>query len=108
VTRPAPAADTAPASGALGLLEARGYAIQVEACDRMAKAAAVRVSEVLTVHNRVVCALVVGPVAAVQEALAVGRAAMADYEHLLAAHVIAQPAAGLVAAFAGAPAGAGV
>ncbi len=100
-----PRPEAAAPAGALGLLEARGYGIQVEACDRMAKAADIRLVDVLTVHNRVVCVLLTGEVGAVQEAVAVGRQTMSGYEHFLAAWVIPQPAPSLVRAFAGAPGG---
>jgi flagellin len=43
-----------------------------------------------------------GDIGAVQEAIAVGREAMTDYEHLLCATVIAQPSPGLLNAFAAA------
>ena len=94
-------------AGALGLLETRGYASQVIANDRMVKAAAVEVINVLTVHNRVVCSLVQGDVGAVREAIAVGQQALAGYEHILAAAVIPQPMPAVLRAFGPRPAGAG-
>ena len=103
VTRPAHP-DARNPSGALGLLEARGYGIQIEACDRMIKAAAVDLVDVLTVHNRVVCVLVTGDVGAVREAVAVGRDTMAQYVHFLCDCVIPQPAPGLFGAFVASPA----
>lgn len=77
---------------ALGLLETRGYGVQVEANDRMVKAADVEVSRVLTVHNRVVCTLVEGAVGSVREALEVGRQSLSAYDHFLCSTVIPQPA----------------
>ena len=106
VTRPLPPLTDTP-EGALGLLETRGYGIQVLACDSMVKAADVEILHVLTVHNRVVCALVQGDVGAVHEALAVGRQSLATYEHFMSATVIPQPQSQVVAAFtAPVPAGA--
>ncbi|MFA6112195.1 MAG: BMC domain-containing protein [Candidatus Latescibacterota bacterium] len=93
--------------GALGLLETRGYAAQVIANDRMVKAAAVEVINVLTVHNRVVCSLIQGDVGAVKEAIAVGRQVLAGYEHLLAAAVIPQPVPAVLQAFGPRPQTAG-
>ncbi len=92
-----PAAPVQP--GALGLLETRGYAVQVTAVDRMVKAAAVEVLNVLTVHNRVVCTLVQGDVGAVREAIAVAQQALAGYEHLLGTAVIPQPMSVVLQAF---------
>lgn len=96
--------------GALGLLETRGYAAQVIANDRMVKAAAVEVINVLTVHNRVVCSLIQGDVGAVKEAIAVGRQVLAGYEHLLGVAVIPQPMPAVLQAFGPRPqvAGGGV
>ncbi|MEW6756232.1 MAG: BMC domain-containing protein [Candidatus Latescibacterota bacterium] len=101
--------EAAVRQAALGLVETRGYGVQVVACDLMAKTAAVEVVNVLTVHNRVVCSLVQGDVGAVQEAVAAARALLADYPHFLGSAVIPQPARAVLQAFA-APrsAGAGV
>lgn len=96
--RPDPDAERA----ALGLLECRGYGVQVEACDRMGKAADVALVDVLTVHNRVVCTLIRGGVGAVREAIAVGRETMGTYNHFLCDTVIPQPAPGIVGTFGGA------
>ena len=85
--------------GALGILEARGYGIHVFANDAMVKAASVEVMNVLTVHNRIVCSLIRGEVDAVREAIAVGRNALADYEHFLCASVIPQPVPEVLWAF---------
>lgn len=93
--------------GALGLLETRGYAAQVIANDRMVKAAAVEVVNVLTVHNRVVCSLIQGDVGAVKEAIAVGRQVLAGYEQFLAAAVIPQPMPAVLQAFGPRPQAAG-
>ena len=84
---------------ALGLIERRGYGLHVTTNDQMAKAAAVEVFRVLTVHDRVVCSLIVGDIGAVREAVAVGRALLQDDEHFLGSAVIAQPVADVLQAF---------
>lgn len=94
--------------GALGLIETRGYGIQVVANDRMVKAAAVEVINVLTVHNRVVCSLIQGDVGAVKEAIAVGREVLDGYPHFLAAAVIPQPLPAVLQAFGPRPLGVSV
>ena len=97
-------------SGALGLVETRGYGVHVDINDRMVKTAAVEVIGVLTVHNRVVCSLIQGDVGAVEEAIAVGRGLLADYEFFLCSAIIPQPVPELLQAFAPDPqlAGGGV
>lgn len=93
--------------GALGLIETRGYGIQVRVTDQMVKTAAVEVFNVLTVHNRVVCSLVRGDVGAVKEAVAAASALLADYEHFLCSTVIAQPVPEIWQAFGPQPRAAG-
>lgn len=85
--------------GALGLLETQGYGLQVLADDRMVKAAQVEVANVLTVHNRVVCSLILGEVGAVKEALAVGRELASSSSRFLGAAFIAQPVPQILQAF---------
>jgi len=72
----------------------------------MVKTAAVEVINVLTVHDRVVCSLVLGDVGAVNEAIAVARDELADYEHLMATALIPQPRPEVLAAY-GVPTGGG-
>ncbi|MBI2503129.1 MAG: BMC domain-containing protein [Candidatus Latescibacteria bacterium] len=91
--------EIAPVSGALGLLETQGYGLQVLADDRMVKAAQVEVANVLTVHNRVVCSLIIGEVGAVKEALAVGRELAAASSKFLGSAFIAQPVPQVLQAF---------
>ena len=91
--------------GALGILETRGYGIHVPTNDDMVKAAAVTVYNVLTVHNRVVCSLIRGDVAAVREAVAVGEARLSSNEHFLCSACIPQPLPDVLAAFGPPPAG---
>ena len=77
--------------GALGLMEARGYGAHVRSIDVMAKAAAVRVFRVLSVHDRVVCTLIQGNVGAVQEAIAVGRELIGSSPYFRCSAVIPKP-----------------
>jgi len=85
--------------GALGLLETQGYGLQLLADDRMVKAAQVEVVNVLTVHNRVVCSLIVGEVGAVKEALNVGRELASASAKFLTSAFIPQPVPQLLQAF---------
>ncbi|MFH1568934.1 MAG: BMC domain-containing protein [Gemmatimonadota bacterium] len=86
------AGQAPPRQSAMGLIETRGYGVQVDANDRMVKAAEVEVVNVMTVHNRVVCTVIEGPIGAVREAIDTARQVLADYEHFLAAAVLPQPA----------------
>ena len=86
-------------AGALGLVETRGYGVQVTNTDAMAKAARVTVRNVLSVQNRVVCTVIQGEVSAVDEALATCRSYFEGKENLLAATMIAQPHDQVVGAF---------
>ena len=109
LTRPEPACraffSTPPPSGrsigpgALGLLETRGYGAHVATNDHMVKSAEVEIYNVLTVHNRVVCTLIHGPVAAVRVALAAGRERMANSEWFLCSALIPRPLPAVLHAF---------
>ena len=88
-----------PPSGALGLIETRGYGAHVTANDNMVKAADVRVFNVLTVHNRVVCSLILGDVASVTEALPMGRASVETGGNFLGAALIPKPLPDVLRAF---------
>jgi microcompartment protein CcmL/EutN len=85
--------------GALGLLETRGYGAHISTNDEMVKSADVEVYNVLTVHNRVVCSMIMGNVAAVKAALAVGQSLVERNEHFLCATIITQPVADVIRAF---------
>ena len=86
-------------SGALGMIETRGYGAHVTANDKMMKAADVQVYNVLTVHNRVVCSLILGDVASVTEALPVGRTSVEAGENFLGAALITRPLPDVLRAF---------
>jgi ethanolamine utilization protein EutM len=77
--------------GALGLIESRGYGPHVRTNDLMAKAAAVQVYQVLSVHDRVVCTLIRGQVGAVREAITVGRQEVESSPFFRCSAVIPQP-----------------
>ena len=86
-------------SGALGLLETRGYATHVYVNDLMVKTADVAVVNVLTVYNRVVCTLIQGVVGALQEALHAGRRRASSSEYFLCSALIPQPVPEVLQAF---------
>ena len=69
--------------------------------DAMVKAADVRIANVLTVHNRVVCTLLTGTIDDVEQAVDTARQALRGSEWFLAAAVISQPAPEVLQAFAG-------
>ncbi len=95
-------------AGALGLVETRGYGAHIHTNDQMVKTAAVAVVNVLTVHDRVVCSLVLGDVGAVKEAIAVAQKLLGDCEHLLGTALIPQPRPEVLAAYAAPMGGGGV
>ena len=95
-------------AGALGLVETRGYGAHIHTNDQMVKTAAVEVINVLTVHDRVVCSLVLGDVGAVNEAIAVAQKLLANCEHLLGTALIPQPRPEVLAAYAAPMGGGGV
>ena len=95
-------------TGALGLVETRGYGAHIHTNDQMVKTAAVEVVNVLTIHDRVVCSLVLGDVGAVNEAIAVAQKLLADCEHLLGTALIPQPRPEVLAAYAAPMGGGGV
>ena len=78
-------------SQALGLVETRGYGSHVATNDAMVKAADVRIVNVLTVHNRVVCTLLMGSIDDVEQAVATARQVLGDSEWFMTAAVISQP-----------------
>ncbi len=87
-------------SGALGIVETRGYGAHIYGDDEMVKTAAVEVVNVITVHNRVVCSLVQGDVGAVREAIARVETRLSGYEHLMCTAVLPQPRPEVLQTFA--------
>jgi len=80
-------------SKAIGILEVRGMAALIGATDAMLKAADVQVTGSHGIGSGWVTVVVAGDVAAVQTAVAVGRAAAQRHGELIAAEVIARPEA---------------
>ena len=97
VGHPLPAGEVE--ATALGLIETRGYGVHVEVNDLMVKAADVAVANVLTVHDRVVCSLITGPVDGVEQAIDRGRERLAGSEWFMASAVIPQPLPSVLGAF---------
>ncbi|HJP34058.1 MAG: BMC domain-containing protein [Candidatus Latescibacteria bacterium] len=100
VGSPLPEGDDESRALALGMVETRGYGSHVTTNDAMIKTAHVRIANVLTVHNRVVCTVVTGSVDDVEQAIATARQALGDSEWLMGVAVISQPLAEVVRAFA--------
>lgn len=92
---------------ALGLVETRGYGSHVATNDAMVKAAEVRIANVLTVHNRVVCTLLTGSVDDVEQAVDTARQLLSGSEWFLGATVISHPMPDVLRAFVHMRAGAG-
>ncbi len=76
---------------ALGMIETRGFAAMVEACDAMVKAAKVELVSYEKIGRGYVTAVVRGDVAAVRAACDAGQAAAARVGEIVTVHVIARP-----------------
>jgi microcompartment protein CcmL/EutN len=76
---------------ALGLVETRGFTGAVEAADAMCKTARVRLVRYEVIQGALVTAVVCGPVAEVEAAVAAGAHAAAKIGEVLASHVIPAP-----------------
>jgi ethanolamine utilization protein EutM len=76
---------------ALGLVETRGFTGAVEAADAMCKSARVRLVRYEVIQGALVTAVVRGPVAEVEAAVAAGARAAAKIGEVLASHVIPAP-----------------
>lgn len=81
---------------ALGLLETRGLAAAVEACDAMLKAAAVTLLRQQVTSPALVTICVTGETAAVKAALEAGARSAARVGPVVSTHLIPRPAAGLL------------
>ncbi len=84
---------------AIGLIETKGYAGLVEASDAMVKAANVELVRSIQIGGSYVTTLVKGDVGSVKAAVDAGREAVNRVGTLVAAHVIARPAADLLKIF---------
>ncbi|MEE9297256.1 MAG: BMC domain-containing protein [Phycisphaerae bacterium] len=76
---------------ALGMIETRGFAAMVEACDAMVKAAKVDLVHYEKIGGGYVTSIVRGDVAAVKAACEAGQAAASRVGELVTVHVIARP-----------------
>ena len=76
---------------ALGMIETRGFAAMVEACDAMVKAAKVELVQYEKIGGGYVTAIVRGDVAAVKAACDAGQAAATRVGEVVTVHVIARP-----------------
>ena len=76
---------------ALGMIETRGFAAMVEACDAMVKAAKVELVHYEKIGGGYVTSIVRGDVAAVKAACEAGQAAASRVGELVTVHVIARP-----------------
>ena len=83
-------------SNALGLIETRGQTGLVEATDAMLKAANVSLVKSIQIGGAYVTVIVKGDVGSVKAAVEAGAAAAQRVGELIASHVIARPAEGLV------------
>lgn len=92
---------------ALGIVETRGYGVQMRVADAMVKAAPVRLVNVLTVANRVVCTLFQGDVDAITEAMETGRAILSEYPYFLCSAILPRPVPEVFQMFGRRPGGGG-
>jgi microcompartment protein CcmL/EutN len=86
---------------ALGLLETIGANPSVKAADAMCKAAGVQLVKLIEIGGGYVTIVIQGDVGSVKAAVDAGAEAAHGAGELVAAHVIPQPHAGLLAAFTG-------
>ncbi|GHT30912.1 microcompartment protein [Planctomycetales bacterium] len=84
---------------AIGLVETKGLVALVEATDAMAKAANVEIVKRVQIGGGLVTTVVRGDVGSVRAAIEAGASAAQSVGELVAQHVIARPADGLVAAY---------
>jgi ethanolamine utilization protein EutM len=88
-------------SEAIGLIETRGYVGLVEASDAMVKAANVTLVKHIQIGGALVTTIVKGDVGSVKAAVDAGKEAASRVGNLIASHIIARPAAGLLEFFVG-------
>ncbi|MEL6897223.1 MAG: BMC domain-containing protein [Planctomycetota bacterium] len=84
---------------ALGLIETKGLLALIEATDAMAKAANVEIVKRIDIGGGLATTVVSGDVGSVRAAVEAGANAAASAGELVASHVLARPAEGLVVAF---------
>lgn len=86
-------------SEAIGLIETKGANPSVKASDAMCKAAGVELVSMIEIGGSYVTIVIKGDVGSVKAAVDAGAEAAHEAGELVAAHVIPQPHAGLLAAF---------
>ena len=84
---------------AIGLIETKGLIAQVEAADAMLKAANVTLVKQIQIGGAFVTTVIKGDVGSVRAAVDAGAAAASKVGELVASHVIARPANGLMSNF---------
>ena len=84
---------------AIGLIETKGLIALIEATDAMAKAANVQIVKRVDIGGGLVTTVVRGDVGSVRAAVEAGAGAAQQVGELVASHVIARPAEGVVAAY---------
>ena len=84
---------------AIGLIETKGLVGLVEATDAMAKAANVEIVKRVSIGGGLVTAVVRGDVGSVRAAVEAGANAATQAGELVASHIIARPAEGLIEAY---------
>ncbi len=95
------AGATGGASGAVGMIETKGWVGLVEATDAMGKAANVEIVKTIQIGGAFVTTIVKGDVGSVKAAVDAGAAAAGKVGELISSHVIARPHSDLIAGFAG-------
>jgi ethanolamine utilization protein EutM len=86
-------------SGALGMIETKGWVGLVEATDAMCKAANVEVVKTIQIGGAYVTTIVRGDVGSVRAAVDAAAEAAGKVGELVASHVIARPHDGLLEGF---------
>lgn len=81
---------------AIGMIETRGLVALVQATDAMAKAANVEITGTVQIGGGLITTIVRGDVGSVRAAVEAGASAASQVGELVASHVIARPADGLV------------
>jgi ethanolamine utilization protein EutM len=84
---------------AIGLIETKGLLGLIEATDAMAKAANVEIVKRIDIGGAYCATVVRGDVGSVRAAVEAGATAATQVGELVASHVIARPAEGLIEAY---------
>jgi ethanolamine utilization protein EutM len=84
---------------AIGLIETKGLVALVEATDAMAKAANVQIVKRIQIGGGLVTTVVRGDVGSVRAAVEAGANAASQIGELVASHIIARPAEGVIEAY---------